>query len=228
LRHILQDRFDVGTGLYTTLQNAQDEYRKQQFSTYDNVLVWKAILEMARFATYSKDSKTADELTTRAMQLRKAIFENCVQEGGRGTSGPIFVSATDGKSPIFADVPPGSLFKLPALGFIPENDPLFVQTSDWLHSNNYVYSNSGLPYGLPGSYRVPFSTAWAVADHLSLKAGQQQALKVLRSSPWDGGIITEGVDPTSGVVDSAGRAFATAAGYVAHMICQNFCIAMPH
>lgn len=227
LLQVLESRYDAQSGLYTTLQDAQDEYRKQQYSTYDNVLVWKAMLEMAKFATYSKDAKTADKMTASAAALRKAILEQCVKTGAPGATGSILVSATDGRTPIFADVPPGSLFKLPALGFMPEDDPLFVRTYDWLHSKNYIYSNADLPYGLPGSYRVPFTTAWAVADHLALKPGQQQALKILRSSPWDGGIITEGVDPATGAVDSAGRAFATAAGYVAHTICQNFCTDTP-
>ena len=62
LLHVLESRLDTQTGLYTTLQDAQDEYRKQQFSTYDNVLVWKAMLEMAKFSTYSNDGKTADEV----------------------------------------------------------------------------------------------------------------------------------------------------------------------
>jgi len=228
VRQVLSARFDAETGLYTTLQDAQDEYRKQQFSTYDNVLVWKAMLEMAKFATSSKDTKTANEMIARATALRKAILEHCVKTGAPGATDTILVSATDGKSPIFADVPPGSLFRLPALGFIQENDPLFIRTYEWLHSSKYAYSNAGLSYGLPGSYRVPFTTAWAVADHLSLKSGQQQAVKILRSSPWDGGIITEGIDPKSGTADSAGRAFATAAGYVAHTICQNFCVDKSH
>jgi hypothetical protein len=77
--------------------------------------------------------------------------------------------------------------------------------------------------GLPGSYRLPFSTSWSVADHLGLARGREQALKILRASHWDGGIISEGVDPTSAVMDYDGRAFATAAGYVAHAICQSFC-----
>jgi uncharacterized protein len=227
LLQVLESRFDTQKGLYTTLQDAQDEYRKQQFSTYDNVLVWRAMLEMAKFASYSKDAKTADKMTTNAAALRRAILEQLVKTGAPGTTEPILVSATDGKTPIFADVPPGSLLKLPALGFLPENDPLFVRTYEWLHSENYVYSNAGLPYGLPGSYRVPFTTAWAVADHLTLKPSQQKALKILRSSPWDAGIITEGIDPATGAVDSAGRAFATAAGYVAHTICERFCTDKP-
>jgi hypothetical protein len=71
---------------------------------------------------------------------------------------------------------------------------------------------------------VPFTTSWSVADHLRLKAGRAKALKVLTESPWDGGIITEGVKPDTGVPDQEGRGFATAAGYVAHAICEQFCI----
>jgi meiotically up-regulated gene 157 (Mug157) protein len=122
------------------------------------------------------------------------------------------------------DVPPGSLLKLPALGFIAEDDPLFVRTYNWLHSAHYAYAFADKPWGLPGSYRVPFTTSWSVADHLRLKAGQAKALKVLTESPWDGGIITEGVKPDTGVPDQQGRGFATAAGYIAHTICEQFCI----
>ena len=113
--------------------------------------------------------------------------------------------------------------KLPALGFISETDPIFARTYNWLHSKDYEYSYSDQPYGLPGSYRLRFTTSWSIADHLSLAAGREQALKILRASNWDGGIITEGVDPTSGLMDQQGRAFATAAGYVAHAICQLAC-----
>jgi GH15 family glucan-1,4-alpha-glucosidase len=121
------------------------------------------------------------------------------------------------------DVPPGSLMKLPYLGFILEDDPLFVRTYDWLHSKNYPFSYFDKPWGLPGSYRLPFTTSWSVADHLRLKRGRGEALKVLTESVWDGGIITEGVKPETGKPDSAGLAFATAAGYIGHAICEQFC-----
>ena len=66
-----------------------------------------------------------------------------------------------------------------------------------------------------------------MADHLRLQAGRERALKILRQSPWDGGIVTEGVKPQTGLPDSQGLAFATAAGYVAHAICDTFCIDRP-
>jgi meiotically up-regulated gene 157 (Mug157) protein len=131
------------------------------------------------------------------------------------------VNATEGD---FVDVPPGSLMKLPALGFVREDDPLFRRTYDWLHSSHYAYGYADQPYGLPGSYRLPFTTSWEVADHLGLKSGRAKALVILKHSPWDGGIITEGVKADTGVPDRQGLAFATAAGYVAHTICEQFCI----
>jgi hypothetical protein len=223
LRDRLLARFDPETGFYTTLQDSQDEYQKKPFLTYDNVLTWRALLDLAAIFERLKDTASAHEMTQRAEALRKTIMKYSISDEALGSTGPIFASATDGKNPLFTDIPPGSLMKLPALGFISENDPVFVRTYQWLHSKNYKYSYSDLPYGLPGSYRLPFTTSWSIADHLALAQGREKALKVLRSSDWDGGIVSEGVDPSSAVTDYTGRAFATAAGYVAHAICQNFC-----
>jgi meiotically up-regulated gene 157 (Mug157) protein len=164
----------------------------------------------------------------RAASLHAAILVHCVSSDAPGSDGPIFASATDGRRFAFTEIPPGSLMKLPALGFVPESDPIFVRTYRWLHSPSYKYSYSDKPFGLPGSYRLPFTASWSVADHLLLAAGHDRALKVLRASNWDGGIITEGVDPASARMDQAGRAFATAAGYMAHAICQAACVDKPH
>ena len=217
------DHFDQESGLYWTLQDAQDQFQKQQFSTYDNVLVWKALLELSGWFEQLKENQMEKDSAQRAAQLHDAILKRCVSAGAPGSNGPIFVQATDGKNPLFADVPPGSLLKLPVLGFVPETDPIFVRTYQWLQSPNYKYSYSDEPYGLSGSSRLPFSTSWSVADLLRLSVGREKALKVLRGSSWDGGIISEGVDPRTAIMDYDGRAFATAAGYVAHAICDTFC-----
>ena len=198
------------------------------FLTYDNVLSWRALVDMAALFDRLHETTEAQKMTERAAALHTAILDHAVSGDAPGADGPIFASATDGKHFVFTDIPPGSLMKLPALGFIPETDPVFVRTYRWLHSNGYQYSYSDKPYGLPGSYRLPFTTSWTIADHLSLTMGREQALKVLRASGWDGGIITEGVDPASGLPDQQGRAFATAAGYVAHAICQMACTDEQH
>jgi len=223
LRDRLFERLDAETGLYSSLQDSQDEYQKPPFLIYDNVLSWRAMLDLGALLERMKDRAGAQQMTERAAALRNAIMKYGISDQAPGATGPIFACATDGKNSMFVDVPPGSLLKLPALGFVPENDPVFVRTYEWLHSKNYKYSYADRAYGLPGSYRLPITTSWSVADHLLLARGREQALKILRASRWDGGIISEGLDPNTAVMDSAGGAFATAAGYVAHAICQEFC-----
>lgn len=224
LRNGLLGRLDPATGLYSSLQDSQDEFQKLPFITYDNALVWRALNDLADLYKLLNDPDTSQEMANRAASLHEAILTRCVSASAPGASGTIFASATDGKIFVFTEIPPGSLLKLPALGFVSETDATFVRTYKWLHSRNYAYSYSDQPFGLPGSYRVPFTTSWSIADHLLLTAGREQALKILRASNWDGGIITEGVDPASARMDQAGRPFATAAGYVAHAICQLSCI----
>ncbi|MGH7996656.1 MAG: glycoside hydrolase family 125 protein [Opitutaceae bacterium] len=217
LRDRVYGRFDPATGLFTSLQDSQDEYQKLPFLTYDNVLTWRALHELEWLYARMRDIGAAHDARRRADALRGAILAHCVSTppGGAGT---IFAAATEGRKFVFTDIPPGSLMKLPALGFISENDPLFVRTYAWLHSKAYPYSYADDPYGLPGSHRLPFTTSWSVADHLLLARGHDRALKILLASPWDGGIITEGIDPRTAVMDRQGRAFATAAGYMAHAI----------
>jgi meiotically up-regulated gene 157 (Mug157) protein len=205
------------TGLYETFQDAEDEYVQKPFSVYDNVLTWKALNDLAAL-------ENRNDLRARAAELRAAIMKYGVRSGADGAGGPIFAATVSATAADFMDVPPGSLLKLPYLGFISQDDPLFVRTYNWLHSARYRYSYADQPYGLPGSYRLPFTTSWSVADHLRLKAGQAKALKILTESPWDGGIITEGVKPDTATADKDGRAYATAAGYIGHTICAQFCI----
>ena len=223
LRDRLLSRYDAETGLYSSLQDSQDEFQVLPFLTYDNALAWRALLDLADLFNRLNDPRSAQEMTQRAAALHAAVLAHSISDGAPGAGGAIFVSATDGRKFAFTDIPPGSLMKLPALGFISATDPVFVRTYQWLHSGNYRYSYAGQPFGLPGSYRLPFTTSWSIADHLPLAMGRDQALKVLRASTWDGGIITEGVDPASAQMDMSGRAFATAAGYIAHAICQAAC-----
>ena len=222
---------DPATGLYETFQDAQDEYIRKPFSISDNVLTWRALVDWAGIEAGRGRSAAAATLRTEAAHLKAAILKYGVHDGAPGAGGPILaasVNADPGSAGAdFNDVPPGSLMKLPMLGFIAQDDPLFVRTYAWLHSPQYRYSYADQPFGLPGSYRLPFTTSWVLADHLRLKAGRDRALAIVRNSPWDGGIVTEGVKPQTGLPDNQGLAIATAAGYLAHTICAEFCTDRP-
>jgi hypothetical protein len=62
-----------------------------------------------------------------------------------------------------------------------------------------------------------------IADELRLKRSSERAEKILLSSGWDGGIVSEGISPDTAVMEPGGGAFATAAGYIAHAICEVKC-----
>jgi hypothetical protein len=211
---------DATTGLYGSWQDAQDEYRRHPFLTNANVLVWKALGDLAEIHATLGRADEARRLGAEAEHLKRAILARLVVErdGER-----LFSAGWDGESDhLVEDIPPGSLFKLPALGFVGEDDPLFVATSARLRSAAYAYGNHDAPFGLPGSYRLPFTTSWVLADHLRLAGLRDDALRILTQSNWDGGIVTEGLDPKTGRMDREGRAFATAAGYVAAAICDVY------
>lgn len=224
LRDRLMGRHDEATGLYSSLQDSQDEYQKLPFLTYDNALSWHALGDLAALYRAAGRGADARAMQERARALREAILAHCLASDAPGAAGPIFASATDGKGHYaLTDIPPGSLLKLPTLGLLPEDDPRFARTYDWLHSANYRYSFSDRPYGLPGSYRIDFTSSWTIADELLLRRGHDKAKAMLLASPWDAGIISEGINPSTGRMDMAGRAFATAAGYVGHAICASYC-----
>jgi hypothetical protein len=216
----LMSRQDPKTGLFESMQDAQDEYQKKPFITYDNVLVWRALTDVGALFRKLGENDEASLAAQRADRLRVAIFKYTL-------TGPAdarrFAAATDGTEYIESDIPPGSLLTLPALGFLTESDPRFAATYDWLHSTAYRYAYADKPYGLPGSYRLPFTPVWTVAAELGLNRGRERALNILLTSRWDNGIATEGVDPATAQPDPAGRAFATAAGQLAHAVCRVYC-----
>lgn len=213
---------DDATGLYASWQDAQDEYRRAPFLTVANVLAWSALRGLAEvFVALGRDDAAAASMAE-VERLRGAILRHLVIEhDGRR----LFAAGWDGQNGyLVEDIPPGSLARLPALGFVAEDDPVIRATLDWLRSPAYAHSHHGQPFGLPGSYRLPFTTAWALADHLRLAGDRERALALLLSTTWDGGIISEGIDPATGATEGDGRAFATAAGYVAAALYDVFVI----
>lgn len=214
-------------GLYRTEQDPQDENRRSIYETYDNALTWRALRDAAAMYRALGDETAALRLTLRARHLHRAIMRHLVAAGAPGAAGPIFAFGWDGEHYRFDDAPPGSLLRLPALGFLSEDNAVFRRTYRWLHSEFFEHSNAGKPYGLPGSYRLPYTTSWSIADHLRLEVSRARALAILRASPWDSGIVTEQIDPTTAASIPGGDAFATTAGYVAAAVCDVYCRPRP-
>ena len=91
LRDRLLARLDPATGLYSTLQDSEDEYSKQPFLTYDNVLTWRTLQDLAVLLERLKDPPKAREMAQRTESLRKAILQFCVSDQAPGSAGTVFV-----------------------------------------------------------------------------------------------------------------------------------------
>ncbi|HEY1965762.1 MAG TPA: hypothetical protein VGG59_12560, partial [Acidobacteriaceae bacterium] len=92
LRDRLATRYDASIGLYTSLQDSQDEYQKRPYLTYDNVLTWRALLDLAGLFDRMKEPDQARDLTERATELKAAILKHCVAPGPPGSTGTIFAA----------------------------------------------------------------------------------------------------------------------------------------
>ncbi|MGH8306465.1 MAG: hypothetical protein ACRETG_12735, partial [Steroidobacteraceae bacterium] len=95
LRDRLLSRKDEATGLYSSLQDAQDEFQKLPFITYDNVLTWRALADLAVMFGRLRDAPAARDIGRQAAALHAAILAHTVVTDVPGAGGSIFASATD-------------------------------------------------------------------------------------------------------------------------------------
>lgn len=151
-------------------------------------------------------------IETGAQRLRGAILRHLVGPGAPGTHRPICTFSRNGWRCEFDDVPPGPPLEPPASGFITQNAPVGRRRYRRLHSKDFPYSNIGQPYGLPGSYRLPFATCWTIADELRVRAGRAKTLKLLLGRSWDGPVASQQLNPETDARIGGGGGFATAAG----------------
>ncbi len=84
LRDHLMARLDPETGLYSTLQDSEDEYSKQPFLTYDNVLTWRALQDLAALLGRSeRPSRRARDDPTRRSAAEGHSATLCLRQGSR-------------------------------------------------------------------------------------------------------------------------------------------------
>ncbi len=203
--------------LYQTWLLPSDDPWPQRYVTYDNVLVWRALMDLAQIYRMEKNKLLAPKiakLQRQANLVKAAIIRYCVAKGPKGR---MFVWSVDldkkGEHMLY-DEPPGSLLLLPRYGFCKISYPLWKRTRDWIYSPEYRYSFTGKPYEEVGCGHAPHP--WVLASVNSLLAGQKErALKFLKTAPMDNGIACESVDENTGEA-ATGEAFATCAGFLAY------------
>jgi hypothetical protein len=201
--------------LYRTWLLPSDDPWPQRYVTYDNVLVWRALLDLAmlsevRGAPGGREAAAA--LRKEAEAVRAAVRTRCTVEG---KGGAMFAWSVDLEGAhLLYDDPPGSLLLLPHYGFCTLDDPVWRRTKEWVHSGDHRYSFKGKPFCEVGCAHAEHP--WVLSAVNSLLAGEtRRAVDFLSRAPMDNGIACESVDEETGEAAS-GEAFATCAGFLAY------------
>jgi hypothetical protein len=230
LRRILalleQERHpDPGIHLYRTFLLPSDDPATHPYVTYDNVMVWRALLDMADLLEWAGEGDMAGEtpaaLRTRAALVKESIFQHCVIPG---RAGPMFAWSVDsaGETEV-ADEPPGSLELLTYYGFCPSDNEVWLNTMGWLHSRENPYRYTGVSFpglGCPHA-KHPFVMSLFNALLGGLPERIDEAKGVLVRASLDTGLACEAFDRETGEVKT-GAAFATCAGFLGYAIDHVF------
>lgn len=202
-------------GLYATFLDPSDDPVAHPFLTYDNVLAWRGLRDVAEVCRRLERDEEVAEALRMAEELERAIWRHCVVDGPHG---PMFAWAVDGEGAFqLYDNPPGSLLLLPYYGFCASDHPVHVNTAAWVHSE-------ANPWYFPGRFAAPASAhspdPWPMAIVNNLLLGRTDGLEWLARAEMDGGLACETVDQGTGRVKSGG-AFATFAGLLAAALLQH-------
>lgn len=196
--------------LYATFLSPTDDPATHPFLTYNNVIAWRALRALALLKRRRGDSLGEWRANQQAVQLRDTIRRHTVVEGA---AGPMFAWALDeGRRAQVLDQPPGSLQLLAYYGFCDLDDPVYVNTVNWIHSSHNPDYCAGR-FAAPGCEHAPHPWPLMVAYDLLLGRDAAAGLQFFRQAPLDNGIACETVDRETGVVKT-GAAFASAAGFI--------------
>ncbi len=194
--------------LYETFLQPTDDEIVHPYLTYNNVLVWKSFLSLAKLYPRRYAS-----LESAAQEVKDAIYQHCVFTDDNGK--PYFGWSVDlkGAHNVY-DEPPGSLQLLPYYGFCGFDDEIWKNTVSMIRSPAYVYSFADAPIAEIGCAHAPYP--WILSLCNSLLCGhKEQAFRELEILEMDNGIACESVDPVHGTC-TTGAAFATCAGFLCH------------
>ena len=203
--------------LYSTFLLSTDDPAPLPYVTYDNALLWKALIFLGELETRQGHEVDGAAYALRAGNVREAIMEHCVVEGPAGKQ---FAGAVDldGRHILF-DEPPGSLALLAHYGFCPADHSIYRNTLGWIDSADNPQLGPAGRFQTAACVHAPYSWTLSLANMLLSAPGArgERAAKTLRAAPLDGGLACESFDADTGA-PVTGRHFATCAGFLGYAL----------
>jgi hypothetical protein len=187
------------------------------YVSYDNALLWrfcKALPQLWR----PLEGEPPPRLQNGADEIAAAFWHRFTAEI-EGLQVIAYASNLEGQVAIYDD-PAGSLRMLPFLGFCSEDDPIWSNTMDLLHSPSYPLWRGERPFpGLAGrSSPDTCSLAALTADLLTDR--RDAAIALLRRLALEAGLASTTYDPDTGH-SAIGPYDAALAGFLAWALDQN-------
>lgn len=214
LEKLLEEKRHPERNLYETFLSPTDDPVTHPYLTYNNAMVWRSLRALALLKKRRGDSLGEWRANQQAVQLRETLRKRSVVEGPRGR---MFAWAlNDERRAQLLDQPPGSLQLLAYYGFCDEDDPVYVNTVNWIHSTDNPDYVTGAFAG-PGCEHAPHPWPLMAAYDLLGSTHTERGLDFFRRAPLDNGIACETVDKETGVVKT-GAAFATTAGFIGYAL----------
>lgn len=206
--------------MYETFLQPTDDERTHAYITYDNVLVWRILVNLSELYTDYWTPEKTSELQRTADAVKKAIYENCVRTY---TDKEIFVWSVDlaGNWDVY-DEPPGSLQLLPHYDFCSFESEVYVNTVSIIRSPEYKYSFNGCNIAEIGCPHAPHPWVLSIANGLLCRR-TSEGRELLLKAHMDNGIACESIDENTGE-STSGDAFATCAGFLAYSIYHSFTV----
>lgn len=230
---ILASKKHPNIELYETMLQPTDDMHVYRYITYDNVLVWKILSDLAGLYDGIWEKDKISEMLEKAQAVREAIKTHCIKEFEEKSIYAWSVDLT-GKWDIY-DEPPGSIMLFPHYKFCSLSDEEYFDnvysdtaylTKVWentvniIRRSDYQYSFADCPIAEIGCPHAPHP--WVLSIGNSLLSGfKETARKHLLQCEMDNGIACESVDEYTGE-SRTGDAFATCAGFLAYAIYEAF------
>ena len=209
IEKLLKKKKHPSEDLYETFLQPTDDLRRYPYLTYDNVLVWAAYSALA-------DMLNKPELMAEADKVRAAIRRNMIIQNN-GTDMFAWSSDLNGHRDIY-DEPPGSLQLLPWYGFVPYDDPVWLNTVRSIRDRSYELSFAGHPVSEIGCKHAPHPWILSICNSM-LSGHADTAMAHLKLCVMDNGIACESVHEDNGTC-MTGAAFATCAGFLAFALME--------
>lgn len=214
LEKLLEEQRNPERNLYGTFLSPTDDPVTHPYLTYNNVMAWRALKGLALLKRRRGDSLGEWRCNQQAAQLRETVRKHCVVDG---PFGPMFAWALDdGRRAQLLDQPPGSLQLLAYYGFCEVDDPIYVNTVNWIHSEHNPDYCPG-QFAAPGCEHAPHPWPMAAAYDLLVGPDRERGLRFFEKVVMDNGIACETVDRGTGIVKT-GAGFATAAGIIGYAL----------